>query len=90
MTAAESAVSTLQRAISILRAAASAQWAIALMFWRNPMFRYPLVVVWVASIGGALHEPVVTFFYLKVGATEMDIGMLGLVKTIGTLVLAPL
>lgn len=76
--------------VSTIGAAVRAQWAAAVMFWQTPLFRYPMLVVWVASIGGALHEPVITFFYLRLGATDIDVGAFGFVKQIGTLVLAPI
>ena len=42
----------------------SAQWAIAKHFWKDPRFHAPIVVIWVASFGGALHgtPPVRTRF----------------------------
>jgi len=48
-----------------------------------------MMTIWVASFGGALHAPVTTFFYLQLGATEMDIGWLAFVGTFGSLLLAP-
>jgi hypothetical protein len=35
------------------------------------LLRGPMLVIWGASFGGALHAPVTTFFYLKLGATEV-------------------
>ena len=48
------------------------------------------MVVWVASLGGALHEPVATYYYLELGATEMDIGRFSAVKSVGLFFLAPI
>jgi hypothetical protein len=47
-------------------ATATAQRELLLFLWRDPRFRPPLIVIWVASFGGALHAPVTTFFCLKV------------------------
>ena len=60
-----------------------------LMFWRDKAFRAPMLVIWVASFGGALHAPVTTYFYLEVGATATDIGWMGFTATLGGLVHAP-
>ena len=56
------------------RAAVHDQLRIARRFYADPRLRGPLVVIWVASFGGALHAPVTTFYYLKLGATAADIG----------------
>ena len=39
------------------------------VLWR---FRDPVVIVWVASFGSALHYPVTTYFLLEVGATKVS------------------
>ncbi len=68
---------------------ATAQRELVLFLWRDPRFRPPLIVIWVASFGGALHAPVTTFFCLKVGATDEDLGMIGLFWNFGGLFMPP-
>eukprot|EP00049_Salpingoeca_infusionum_P005835 m.97627 g.97627 ORF g.97627 m.97627 type:complete len:615 (+) comp13105_c0_seq1:156-2000(+) len=50
----------------------------------------PVFVIWIAAFGGALHAPVTTFFYLKLGATEEDIGWIGILINAAAPVLAPI
>ena len=54
-----------------------------------PEFRIPVVVVWAQSFGGALHEPVVPFFYTGIGLSAVEIGAVGSIMTGGSLLLAP-
>lgn len=54
-------------------------------FWLDDRFRVPMIVIWVASFGGALHDPVTTFFYLKIGATTTDIGLIGFIRACGVI-----
>jgi MFS family permease len=68
---------------SSLGSTLSDQLAIAQQFWNDPRFHAPILVIWVASFGGALHDPVTTFFYLKLGATTADIGKIGWIKATG-------
>ena len=35
-------------------------------FWR-PELRIPVILIWIASFGSSLHDPVTIFYYLKVG-----------------------
>lgn len=67
----------------------TAQRELVTFLWRDPRFRPPLIVIWVASFGGALHAPVTTFFCLKVGATDQDLGMIGLFWNVGGLFMPP-
>eukprot|EP00051_Salpingoeca_urceolata_P026960 m.479461 g.479461 ORF g.479461 m.479461 type:complete len:510 (+) comp21458_c0_seq1:1956-3485(+) len=67
----------------------SEQWALAIEFWRFPGVRSVMLTIWIASWGGALHAPVTTFFYLKIGASETDIGFIGFCTSVGTICLAP-
>jgi MFS family permease len=57
---------------------------------RDPRFRAPLIVIWVASFGGALHSPVTTYFYLKLGASDTDIGWIGACFSAGSIFTPPL
>lgn len=41
--------------------------------------RAPILIIWVASLGGALHAPVTTYYLLEVGASQMDVGWLGFI-----------
>jgi MFS family permease len=52
-------------------------------FWRNKQIRPAMVVIWVASFGAALHSPVNTFFYLALGASPTDIGIIGSTISLG-------
>ena len=42
------------------------QWGVARSFWRDRRTRTPILMVWVASFGGALHASVTTYYYLEV------------------------
>eukprot|EP00501_MAST-03F_sp_TOSAG23-6_P001946 GSMAST32.ASY1.ANO1.2029.1 assembled CDS len=46
------------------------------IFWNDPKFFAPCLVIWVATFGGSLHSSVTPYFYNKVGATDTDIGYL--------------
>ena len=75
--------------LASVRATATAQRELLLFLWRDPRFRPPLIVIWVASFGGALHAPVTTFYQLKLGASDEDIGMIGLFWNVGSLFMPP-
>jgi len=59
------------------------------LFISNPSTRTPVIVLYVATFGGSLHSAVTTYFYLEIGATEIDIGQLGFIISIGALIGAP-
>ena len=61
-----------------------------LELWRDDRFRTPMLVIWVASFGGALHAPVSTFYYMAIGASETDLGAIGVMMSLSSLVLSPL
>ena len=65
------------------------QLAALRVLWRQRRFRAPLVTIWVASYGGALHAPVTTGYLRKVGATTTDVGTIGAVVNVGTVLLSP-
>ena len=68
---------------------AALQWRTALQFYGDRRTRTPILIIWVASFGGALHASVTTFFYLELGATEIQIGLLGFIMSAGSLLLSP-
>ena len=59
------------------------------LFLSHPSTRTPIIVLYVASFGGALHAAVTTYFYLAIGATTIDIGHLGFIMSIGALMGGP-
>ena len=61
---------TLRSFASAVSRTVTAQRELVVFLWRDPRFRPVLIVIWVASFGGALHAPVTTFFCLKVGASN--------------------
>jgi MFS family permease len=78
---------------SVLRSArqtATAQLELLLFLYRDPRFRSPLIVIVVATFGGSLHSSVTTYFYLKLGASDTDIGWIGFFFHIGSLFTPPL
>lgn len=83
------AFDAIRRPPSLLLDIAGTQYRTALSFYRSAAFHAPIVTIWVASFGGALHAPVTTFYYLRLGASEIDIGWLAFVSTLGGLILAP-
>jgi hypothetical protein len=66
------------------------QWVMAKGFFHNHVTRTPILIIWVASFGGALHASVTTFFYIEVGASDMDIGRIGFLQCLGGFFCAPL
>lgn len=60
------------------------------LFLSHAPTRTPVIVLYVASFGGALHAAVTTYYYLAIGATGTDVGHLGFVMSAGALVGAPL
>ena len=72
---------------SPLRHCFDAQLGALLWMWRE--CRTPMVVTWMAVFGGALHTPVVTFFFLKLEMTPVEMGMAGFITTTGSLLLTP-
>lgn len=65
------------------------QLYMARSFWSDRRTRTPILIIWVASFGGALHASVTTYFYLEVGASEMEIGYIGFLMSLGAMVLSP-
>lgn len=50
----------------------------------------PMLGIWVASFGGALHGPVTTYFQVELGASTAEIGNFGVIRTVGVLLVSPL
>eukprot|EP00927_Polykrikos_kofoidii_P031847 TRINITY_DN27288_c0_g2_i1.p1 TRINITY_DN27288_c0_g2~~TRINITY_DN27288_c0_g2_i1.p1 ORF type:complete len:572 (+),score=74.06 TRINITY_DN27288_c0_g2_i1:39-1718(+) len=65
------------------------QAAMVRLFLKDRRMRTPMVAIWVASFGGALHDPITTFFTLELGATTTQIGTFGVIKTTGAWLLGP-
>lgn len=70
--------------------AASAQWGQARHFMTTPALRLPMLNIWVATFGGALHAPCTTFFLLELGLTPEQIGNGGMLMSFPDLFVAPL
>jgi len=66
------------------------QWEQLQHFWRTPSLRIPIINIWVATFGGALHGPCTTFFLLELGLTTVEIGNGGMLMSLPDLFLAPL
>ncbi|CAE7247248.1 unnamed protein product [Symbiodinium necroappetens] len=62
---------------------------LASMVRRQELF-VPMLGIWVASFGGALHAPVTTYFQVEVGASTAQIGNFGIIRTAGVLLVSPL
>lgn len=50
----------------------------------------PMLGIWFASLGGALHAPVTTYFQVELGASTVEIGNFGVIRTAGVLLVSPL
>ena len=59
----------------------SVQASLAFEFWDK--FRAPILMIWVASFGAALHSPVNTYFYMELGLTPSMIGVVGSLTSMG-------
>jgi MFS family permease len=71
-----------------LQTAFDYQWSVVKELHASPVLFIPMLVVWVATAGGALHASVTVFYYLELG-DEKDVGLLGAISTVGSLVCAP-
>ena len=68
----------------------STQYYLAIRLFSDVRFRAPILIIWVAFFGGALHDAVTTFYMLKLGADEIAIGRITAMKSVGGLFLSPL
>jgi len=50
----------------------------------------PVMITWIASFGGSLHAPITQYFYLGVGADEINLGALNTVSIVGALITSPI
>eukprot|EP00928_Gymnodinium_smaydae_P096797 TRINITY_DN8621_c0_g1_i1.p1 TRINITY_DN8621_c0_g1~~TRINITY_DN8621_c0_g1_i1.p1 ORF type:complete len:544 (+),score=44.72 TRINITY_DN8621_c0_g1_i1:216-1634(+) len=48
-----------------------------------------MICLWMEDFGGSIHWPALTFFFLAVGASTVDIGVFGTCRALGALLLAP-
>ena len=46
-------------------------------FWNAPALRVPMLLIWVATFGSALHQPCTTYFATALGATPKALGNIG-------------
>ncbi|KAL3932470.1 MAG: hypothetical protein SGPRY_000685, partial [Prymnesium sp.] len=63
---------------------------LAVRFFRDERLRAPVLVVSMAVLGYSLHAPVISFFFLQLHLTPVQIGMLGAISSVGTMLLSPL
>ena len=59
------------------------------MLRRRELF-VPMLGIWFASLGGALHAPVTTYFQVELGASTVELGNFGVIRTLGVLLVSPL
>jgi len=78
-----------QKSFSQLANLLTSQTSFFTEMYLTPQYRSPMLVIWVGSFGGALHAPVTSFFYLAVGASEHDIGVIGALQSLSSLLLSP-
>ncbi|CAE8619895.1 unnamed protein product, partial [Polarella glacialis] len=74
----------------VVRKAFADQLAMARLFLSDRRLRAPVLAIWVASFGGALHEPVTAFFMLELGASTEQLGRFGVIKAVGAWILGPI
>jgi len=74
---------------AVLHKAVSDQICMVRLFLGDRRLRPPVLAIWVASFGGALHEPVTTFFLVEVGVTTAQMGTFGIIRNTGAWVLGP-
>ena len=72
-----------------LSAVLADQLLTVLAFWGDRRTKTPILIIWVASFGGALHAAVTSYYYLEIGASEIDIGYIGFIMSLG-FAMAPL
>eukprot|EP00756_Hemistasia_phaeocysticola_P002834 Hpha_TRINITY_DN11912_c0_g2::TRINITY_DN11912_c0_g2_i2::g.20869::m.20869 len=74
----------------LLRDAALSQWQLVQRWSADPSLRPAMIAIWLASFGGAIHEPVTPYFYRALGVSDTQIGDYGLIRTVFGFVLTPL
>mmetsp|Transcript_79729 Transcript_79729/g.221901 ORF Transcript_79729/g.221901 Transcript_79729/m.221901 type:complete len:517 (-) Transcript_79729:73-1623(-) len=75
---------------ALMRQTVADQLAMVALFFHDKRLRAPMLAIWVATFGGALHEPVTTFFMLELGATTAQMGKFGVIRAVGAWVLGPI
>ncbi|CAK0844416.1 unnamed protein product [Prorocentrum cordatum] len=71
-------------------AAGGQHWALIELLARDRRFRGPMLALWMSDFGGSIHGPVITFFFLELGASPFDVGVFGFCRAAGALLLSPL
>eukprot|EP00966_Prymnesium_polylepis_P047762 1106364-Prymnesium_polylepis.1 len=79
----------MSSAVSLLLTACRDNARLATHFWQSAPLRVPVLLLWVAVFGGALHAPVTTFFYISVGASSEQIGNIGAIISAVSMLTAP-
>eukprot|EP00943_MAST-04B_sp_MAST-4B-sp1_P004964 g4964.t1 len=81
---------TLRNGINIVHKGLITQKETAIELLRDSRFRAPLISIYVATAGGALHDPVTTFFYLELGTSTTQLGEIQALAFISAFLLAPI
>jgi MFS family permease len=81
---------TLRNGINIVYKGLITQKETAIELLRDSRFRAPLISIYVATAGGALHDPVTTFFYLELGTSTTQLGEIQALAFISAFLLAPI
>ena len=63
-------------------AALAAQGYWVRYFLSTGALRWPVVTIWVATFGGALHEPVTPYFRKDLGFSPEDVGAASVIRTL--------
>lgn len=75
--------------IKWLRLAVAQQLNFVSILWHDRRFCSAMVALWSADFGGSIHSPATTFYFLLLGATPMDIGILEFGRRLSCIVLSP-
>ena len=67
-----------------------AQLRLAARLFADVRFRAPLLIIWVAAFGGALHDAVTSFYYLALCGDKVAVGRIYSGLSLGGLLLSPL
>lgn len=75
--------------VRFVTSALVSQARLAKELFLDARFRAPLISIWVATAGGALHDPVTTFFYLELGITSVQLGYIQAIALTSAFALSP-
>ncbi|KAJ1475105.1 hypothetical protein T484DRAFT_1910289 [Baffinella frigidus] len=78
---------------ALLRGAAAAakeQAALGFALVRSRSLGSVMLVVWLATLGGSIQAPALSFFYQLLGMSPGEIGVFGLIVNVGVLISSPL